>query len=406
MQKFRRVTVNSWNLVRFHAAYGAAPLSHSEISSFYKKGENVVDELHLLEMVEERIFSWKLNKWEMRIPPHLSNNQKELMRREQEHLRCTILEWKKCVDSFRADAALIAQLTNISQGAVREKNRLWLQEEVARLRWMGEINKATALRDAFMRLETIGSRDFMLLERMCCVYGLARQGTFGDAFSNYIVEDPITKNVFVDQENPFNDFVAYVVRRHMQIDMVYDFLGFNFTEGYRHSLWRYLAYLQSKVNENIMVKGRLIHGKERCDVLFDCCNSGGSMASGESGQGMIDFLYVNGNDITIIVIASDNPWLRNRQLPHRRQMEGIARRACFVLGIPPSEVRVRNLLLPPTYLDRDSVIRINEVVFRLSDEEVNRLVPWLSVYRKELDARDVDFSALMKATNDEEWLTL
>ncbi|AAZ12014.1 hypothetical protein, conserved [Trypanosoma brucei brucei TREU927] len=407
MRKFCHFMANCWNSARSHATYGAVPLTHSQVTSVYATDGGKVDELGLLELVEERIFSWKLNKWEMRIPPNLPNDQKELIRQEQENLKQILSGWRKCFGALNADILQISSLTGVPKEVVREKNRTWLQEEVAKLRWMGEVNKAALLRDAFMRLEAFGSRDFMFMERLCCIYGLARQGTFDEAFTNYITEDPVTNDIFVDERNPFKELVAHIVRNYSQIDIIYDFLGFNYSEGYRSSLRRYMEYLQCKTAENVRASGRLVTGdKGEHNILFDYCVSRESLVSGDSCQGIIDFLYINGNDVTLIIIASDNPWLRNRQLPHRRQMEGIARRVCFVLGIPPSEVRIRNLLLPPTYLDKGSIVRLNDIVFRLSNEQSNLLIPWLTNYNKELDPKDVDYTALAKTTNEEEWLTL
>ncbi|ORC90735.1 uncharacterized protein TM35_000071590 [Trypanosoma theileri] len=382
-------------------------LSHKELFSLYHSGNKSSNELELLEQVEERISKWKLNKWEMRVPPLLPAHEKEVMRRQQELLKSSFFHWGKCRDALNADIEIVSSLTGISKEDVRGKNRSWMQEEAAKLRWMGEVNKATRLRDAFMRLEIYGSRDHMLLERLCCIYGLALQGTFESAFSNYIMEDPLTKKIFVDESNPFRDLISHIIKTYPQIDIIYDFLGFNITEGYRSSLRRYLESLLLKTDQETKSKGRLAFGNgKKLEFLFDFCDSRKSLVSGECVQGMPDFLYVNGTDITLIIIASENTWLRNRQLPHRKQMEGIARRASFVTGIPFSEVRIRNLLLPPAYLDKNSILRINEVLFGLSKEEEQKLVPWLMVYDKELDSKDVDFCALVKSTNEEEWLTL
>ncbi|EAN87380.1 hypothetical protein, conserved [Trypanosoma cruzi] len=392
---------------RVHATYDVAPLSHKELFSIYQNWDKTRDELDLLEEVEERISKWKLNKWEMRIPPLLTAREKELMRQQQELLKSIFFDWGKCRDALNKDLELISSITGLPKGTVREKNRAWLQEEAAKLRWVGEVSKATRLRDAFLRLEVYGSRDHRLLERLCCIYGLGLQGSFESAFSNYIVEDPITKKIYVDEKNSFRDLLAYIIHTYPQIDIIYDFLGFNFIGGYRSSLRRYLECMVSRSTEGEKIPGRLVFGRGKpAEILFDFGNSNESLVSGECTQGFPDFVFVKGSDMTLIIIASENSWLRNRQLPHRKQMEGIARRASFVLGIPFSEVRVRNLLLPPTYLDKDSIVRINEAVLGLSKEEQRNLAPWLEMYQKELDSKDVDFCSLMKSTNEEEWLTL
>ncbi|RNF03801.1 uncharacterized protein Tco025E_08093 [Trypanosoma conorhini] len=395
--------------VRAHATYDAAPLSHRQLFSLYKNWGKRGNELDLLEEVEERISKWKLNKWEMRIPPLLSAREKEVMRQQQELLKSIFFNWRKCKDALNVDLELISSITGLPKVAVREKNRAWLQEEASKLRWVGEVNKAAQLRDAFLRLEVYGSRDHMLLQRLCCIYGLGLQGSFENAFSNYIVEDPTNKKIYIDESNAFRDLIGHIINTYPQIDIIYDFLGFNLVEGYRSSLRRYLQCMISRSahETTTTATGRLFFGIGKPEeILFDFANSKESLVSGDCVQGFPDFVFVMGADITLILIASDNFWLRNRQLPHRKQMEGIARRASFVLGIPFSDVRVRNLLLPPSYLDKNSICRINEVVLGLTSEEQRNLAPWLDMYQKELDPKDVDFSALMKSTNEEEWLTL
>ncbi|RNF11335.1 hypothetical protein TraAM80_00971 [Trypanosoma rangeli] len=393
--------------IRAHATYDVAPLSHKQIFSLYRNWGKTRNELDLLEEVEEKIFRWKLNKWQMRIPPLITAHEKEVIRQQQELLKDLFFNWRKCRDAVDADLELISSITSLPKETIREKNRLWLQEEAAKLRWVGEVNKATQLRDAFLRLEVCGSRDHMLLERLCCIYGLGLQGSFENAFSNYIMEDPTTKKIYINESNAFSELMAHIVNTYPQIAIIYDFLGFNLIEGYRSSLRQYLQCMISRSSQETTTTGRLFFGTGKpAEILFDFGNSKESLVSGEHVQGFPDFVFVKGADITLIIIASDNFWLRNRQLPHRKQMEGIARRASFVLGIPFSDVRVRNLLLPPNYLDKDSICRINEVVLGISDAEQRILAPWLEMYQKKLDSKDVDFCYLMKSTNEEEWLTL
>ncbi|KAG8339566.1 hypothetical protein TRVL_09605 [Trypanosoma vivax] len=407
MRKIGISSIVKTNKKRNYATYDSFPITHAKLCDRFKNKQECKNGLELLEQVEERISNWRLNKWEMRIPHLLPSHIKEKIRRQQEHLKYILLEWGKCREALNADINLVSSITGIKKDDVAEKNRAWLQEEVGKLRWMGEVNKATSLRDAFMRLEAYGSRDHMLLERLCCIYGLACQGTFEDAFSNYILEDPLSKKIYVDEQNPFQDLVAYIINTYPQIDIIYAFLGFDTLDGYRSSLRKYLQYLHCRSWEGAGSSERLFLSKSgKVELLFDYCNSKDSIISSDDCNGMPDFLYLSGTDIVLITIASDNPWMRNRQLPHRKQMEGIARRACFVFGIPHSKIRIRNLLLPPAYLDRNSIVRLNETVFCLSTEEQNSLVPWLPMYQKNLDPKDIDFSSLMKSTNEEEWLCL
>ncbi|KAK7195363.1 hypothetical protein NESM_000463000 [Novymonas esmeraldas] len=395
--------------VRCHATYGSRALSHKEMVSRYGTIKVHKDEVTLLEQTESYIARWRLNKWEFRVPPLLNPADREKVMLQQDVLKSICLAQAEERRHVLSDVRLVAEVTGASPESIREKNRAWLQEEAAKLRWKGEVNKAKELRDAFLRLEVYGSRDHRLLERLCCIYSMGMQGTFDEAFSNIIVEDPSTGKLTVDEANPFAELQAYIVSRYPHIDVIHDFLGLNLLSGYRPSLSRFLVHCLAVKNgiANPVSNGRvLLHVSDSKEILFDFGDSKNQIAHDDSVYGLPDFMYVRGSDIFLITIAADNHWLRKRQVPHTKQLEGIARRGSFVLGIPFDKVRIRNLLLPPNYIDSNSLRRLTETVLGMSPAAVSDAAPWSSLYEKQLDAQDVDYCELEKTVNEEEWLTL
>ncbi|KAG5472543.1 hypothetical protein LSCM1_03946 [Leishmania martiniquensis] len=397
------------NAARWHATYGARALNHKDMLLKYGNLSASKDVLTLLEQTESYIAKWRLNKWEFRVPPLLSPAEREKVLLQQETLKSLCLNQAEERKHVLSDIETVASITSVPPESVREKNRAWLQEEASKLRWRGEVNKAKELRDAFLRLEVYGSRDHRLLERLCCIYSMGLQGTFDEAFSNIIVQDPSTGKLSVDETNPFVELLAYIVSRYEQIDVIHDFLGFNIVSGYRSSLSRFLIHCLSTKNStaNPVSNGRvLLHVSASKETLFDFGDNKSHIAHDDSVYGLPDFMYVRGSDIFLITIAADNHWLRKRQVPHTKQLEGIARRGSFVLGIPFDKVRIRNLLLPPNYVDLSSLRRLLETILEMSQSSVKEAAPWISLYEKELDTQDVDYCELEKTVNEEEWLML
>ncbi|CAJ1032172.1 hypothetical protein Q4I32_006094 [Leishmania shawi] len=394
---------------RWHATYGAKVLKHKDMLTKYGDLTVVKDVLTLLEQTESYISKWRLNKWEFRVPPLLCPAEREKVMLQQDMLKAICLNQAEERKQVFGDIQIVAAITGTSPESVREKNRAWLQEEASKLRWRGEVNKARELRDAFLRLEVYGSRDHRLLERLCCIYGMGMQGTFDEAFNNIIIQDLSTGKLSIDETNPFVELQAYIVSRYPQIDLIYDFLGLNVVSGYRPSLRRFLIHCLSKKNniDNPVSNGRvLLHVSGSKETLFDFGDSENQIVHDDSIYGLPDFMYVRGSDVFLITIAANNHWLRKRQVPHAKQLEGIARRSSFVLGIPLDKVRIRNLLLPPNYVDSNSLRRLMESVLDMSQSSVKEAAPWISLYVKELDTLDVDYCELEKTVNEEEWLTL
>lgn len=395
--------------LRSHATYGMMPLTHRDMRLRYNEAPSKVDELALLQQTEELIAHWRLNKWEFRIPPLIPAHQKEALLLQLDILKSLCIDQSRHLDAIKADIGLVASVVGISPELVREKNRAWLQEEAAKLRWRGEVNKAKSLRDAFLKLEVCGSRDHRLLERLCCIYGMGMLGTFEEAFDNTIVLDRASGKLAVKQENPFAQLLAYINTRFPDFAIIYDFMGFNPTAGYRASLNQFLmSGLCKKAGvESPAPNGRVLFSNTQTkEALFDFGDSKRGITADDSVYGLPDFLFARGGDLILITVASGNHWLRNRQLPHRKQLEGIGRRASMVLGIPFDSVRVRNLLLPPDYVDKNSLQRLCEAVLDVNPQQQKELFPWISMYNKELDPRDVDFCELAKTVNEEAWITL
>lgn len=410
--------------VRAVASYGKTALTHTELVTKYLATEpqTNADELALLETVEERMRGWRLNRWEHRVPVLMSQADKEAAQSQLHTIKTLMLDHAKTHSLMQQDMEAVCKTLKVTPEELRTKTRAWLQEEVAKLRWNGDVALAKNIRDAFVRLEQYGSRDFKYFERLCCVYGLAKLGTFDDAFSHFVV--PSGKSIALDTSSPFRELMSVVVRKYPTLDLVFDFLGFNEVEGYRSSLGRYLTLgLQAKhadpntsstitTSPAVAPTSRVLFQHEAHlasrEVLFDYRDSARAVADASEGQqGVADFVHISGSDVTLVTVVTKNRWLRSRQVAHAKQLEGIARRTSFVFGIPYDSVRIRNLLLPPAYLDRVSLDRLNRHVLGLDATKVQSIAPWINLYEKELDVgRDADYAELAKTKPEEEWVKL
>lgn len=249
---------------------------------------------------------------------------------------------------------------------------------------------------------------------------MAKLGTFDDAFSNLVVPNGPNGSVALDTSSPFHDLMRILVSKYPTLDQIFDFLGFNDLEGYRASLGKYMTLALEHKHQSVAegttspaapAGSRVLFQKNASgadrEVLFDFQDSSKAVASTESSQAVADFVHIRGQDITLITIVSQNRWLRTRQVAHQKQLEGVGRRASFVLNIPYEDVRIRSLLLPPQYLDKASLNRINKSVLQLSADNVKSFAPWAELYEKELDvARDADYAEMTRAKPEEEWVML
>lgn len=399
-----------WTPFRLHSSFGTSVLDHADLVARVKhhprKGGDSV--LSLLERTESAVSNWKLNKWEFRVPPLLSAYEKERWTLQLNLLKSFFIERGKVLADIKRDIDIISSVGDIPSDEVLSKNSTWVFEKVSQLRWNGDVDKAKVLRDAFSRLGVYGARDHRILERLCAVYGLGVMNSFEDAFDNVIIEDQRTGMRTMMKDNFFRELLAVLVTEYPYISVLYDFLGFNANTGYRSSLGMFLkkgAEYKHKLRQH--ENGRmLLNDVQKRVILFDVIESKSLIASDDSIYGLPDFLYICGSKFFLITVASDNYWLRNRQLPHRKQMEGVGRRGSFVLGIPFSDVRIKNVLLPPNFVDKASLTRLLENVLELSASESLSIFPWLNLYDKELDESDIDFCEMMKCNAHEEWVTL
>lgn len=404
--------------IRGVATYGKVALSHAQVvQRFGEHKSSSKDELALLETVEGRIRNWRLNKWEFRVPVLLSQAEKEAAQLQLHKIKTLVLDHAKTQELIDSDMTRVCRDLGVTKEELRGQSRAWLQEKIAELRWKGEVTQAKAIRDAFVRLEAYGSRDFRYFERLCCIYGMAKLGTFEDAFSNFVVpsnDNNTDGGVTLDTSSPFHDLMHLLVTKYPTLDQIFDFLGFNDLEGYRASLGKYmkLALEHKHQSTSSTSSGSRVlfqknaSGADR-EVLFDFQDSSKTVAATEASHVAADFVHVRGQDITLITIVSKNRWLRSRQVAHQKQLEGVGRRASFVLQIPYEDVRIRSLLLPPLYLDKASLNRINKSVLHLSTESAATFAPWAALYEKELDvARDADYAEMSRVKPEEEWVKL
>ena len=457
-----------------------------------------------LSLVEDRMISWKMQNWDFRVPALLNTQEKESAIRQLRALQQRARELLTQRYAAKQQMVAVMALTGVSsEEELNGKTRGWVLEQVAAMRWRGEIDKAARLRDAWVALEKQGSQQHALFDRLCCVYGLGMLGTFDHAFANTIREVDVAaarasaavstaktvatdkkakkgqqqqttspavlsgpaangggqRCLMLDSSNPFKELLAHVVAYLPTIHVLYDFTGFGYVHsdavgslaasnhgrGYRSSLEEYaiaslaqqaLATLRQSaatatkggatprskgtgapaagdgeildaaawtrtvgrcaasaalpasvtsllvrhddsgggagVSASSPPHGRvLFHATFSTDTQWPLLAEGDAAAAatpprppwtvvlyamppsaGPFDPCPIDLVFVNGHDLTLITIASPNRYRRRSQLPYRRQLKGIARRAAMLFGLPPDDVRVRTLMLPPTFMDR------------------------------------------------------
>lgn len=408
---FPRLVTSNFVSKRFHVAYDFNPQSHADVTRTFANSKlslTLEELLGRLVALESQVGSWNLNKWEIRTPPTLEGVERENFKAQLHLLRKQMIDQADIMAASNGDRNLVASILNMRPEDLDTKTRAWLQEQVARLRWEGKVNEAKDLREAWVRLEQYGSRDFRLLERMCTVYGMSRLNVFNNAFSNYLVTDH-TGRVRLQREGTFQPAVEAIVSAYPLIDVCYEFLGF--TGGaYHRGLRKYMIQLmKSKHNGNVsMGVGTrvLCTAAEGKEILFEMTPVPGETAQHGTG----DFLYMNGASITLVSIANPSRHERQLQLPGRRQLEGIARRASLTLGVPANDVRIRLLYLPPNFMDSASLHRLHRAVGHTApiDQlvEEGSVPAWAALYEKELDAAELDYMEVAKKYPEDEWVML
>jgi hypothetical protein len=373
--------------------------------------------LPLLESIEDRLALWKRHKWEFRVPALLSPEEKAAITALLRRLQTTTETYTAKRRQMLADTQLVHQLTGGSTplGELALKPRSWLQKHVSNLRTQGRAEEAKALREAWIRMELLGGPDYDLLERLVLVYGLGKMGTFDRTFTNTIrlknqqqqqQQDSSSVDVHaqsglitLDQSDPLAELIALTLTNVPDIHILYDFLGWNeglpytrqndvvnsFNSSYTTSLGEYM----SRCLKHKFPEGAVLNQRKNNNFISNNNNNNNSSSSSSSSSQLLfsdnknkiylmrtdeniaasqaqtgvnispTFSLWQGPNLTIITKAAHNKYLRQYQLPNRRQLEGMCRRSAFVFGHKMDDVRARTLLLPPNQIDRRSLLRIH-----------------------------------------------
>ena len=410
--------------VRMVSSYNERQLSHAELCRRYPPVGSVSPSaatfaenslLPSLEAVEERVATWKLSRWELRVPALATGVQKEHAMQQIFQIRKHMEEQIEIIQNMNADKDVLVRTLGIrSTSELVGKDRSWLQSKVDALRWEGRVSESKAARDAWMRLEQYGARDFRLLERICAVYAMARMNTFADAFSNFIVEDQVSKSLMLEVSNPFEEAVSLIVGSLPTIDICYEFLGWN--GGYVGALKRYMRHVlvSSRVSGSAAqslsgVGGRVLYSSAS-EVLFDLSRVDAGDSADEACHSVGDLLFYSEGKASLISVASTNRHDRSLQIPSRRQLEGISRRLCLSLGIAVEDVKVQFVFLPPSALDAASLHRLHRVM-GLTDPvgvlaEQGSIPVWASLYDRVLPVSESDYVEIQRKFPEEEWVLL
>lgn len=398
----------------FQAQYGLTLRSHAEMYDKYvasnknnksiKRFDNGQDfakaALPLLENIEDRLAQWKRQKWEFRTPALLSPEEKAAVTALLRRLQSTTETYTSKRQQMLADTQLVHHLTGGATpiGDLPSKPRAWLQKHVSNLRMQGRADEAKTLRDAWLRMEVLGGPEYDLLERLVLVYGLGKMGTFDKTFTNTIrlkSESQTSGDVHseaglitLDQSDPLESLIGMTLSNVPDIHILYDFLGWNeglpytrqndvvnsINTSYTTSLGEYMSRcLKYKFPEGVVSNSEKStssnNNNSSSKLLFSdnknkiyLLRTDENIASSQAQTGVNispTFSLWQGPNLTIITKAAQNKYLRQYQLPNKRQIEGMCRRSAFVFGYPLDDVRARTLLLPPSQIDRRSLLRIH-----------------------------------------------
>jgi len=316
------------------------------------------------------------------------------------------------------------------------------------LRWEGRVDDAREIRDAWKRMAENGAReDSHLLDRLCCFYGIIKNNSFCNAFTNYIERDPATNEIILNTEDVYGETASLLISNVPVMDVFYAFLGFqprsnmNEAGGYGHAIGKYFVMnLHQKYLGDGTEKPKASHircaelmnnSNEKEKVLFDSTteclffsNLNGAEqwpnsntprylhyrrltkaeTETEHANGFFTYPKPSADDMyiaTLILVASQNPHERRVQLPERKEKDGIARRLSYILGVPIDNVRLRVLFLPPEQLDHDSVERMIDVLG--NQVYVDEFQYFHGQYGRELESSDVDYAEQRKKIPQEDW---
>ena len=460
--------------------------------------------LPLLEAVEDRLALWKRQKWEFRTPALLGADDKAAATALLQRLQAASERFTDKRRAMLEDGRFVSELLRVPLPELRVKPRAWLHKAVAQLRLQGRTDEARALREAWLRMEALGGPDYDLLERLVFVYGLGKMGTFDRTFTNTITVAPQhaaeagsgasqrvhgeTGLVALDTSDPFATLLRLALINIPDVHLLYDFLGWNecapATDAHRLSYGASLGEYIARCLKHQHPGGEIAPAHVLQDEAAAAGGGGGGGAgllspSSSSSQAILfgdrasrvylmrsaidrnaraaesmwlpHYALWQGPNLTLVSIAHPNKFLRGHQVPHKKQLEGMCRRSALVLGHSMADVRVRSLLLPPSRLDRRSLLRLHAALSPdttisntagsngsaaaasaapaaggsgladLTDDEIlagvapgaadmARVPPefrgWVSLYQSDVAAEDEDYAAVSATKPDEEWYSL
>ena len=438
--------------MRCFSSFDALPLTHSQmIEKYYTPSAKCEDFQMFFSKIEEKLESfekyilrWRKGKWSFRVSNLITSShdrqcqleQVDILREKWKSLALERQQAKKQYTIIKDALNLKGPVVNLN--VMEPDTQNMVEKHVASLRWEGRVDEARELRDAWRYLESDSTQAFkILLERMCCLYGLMKNNAFTSAFTNVIERSAETGKIVLNKANPYDETARLLVTNVPVMDIYYAFLGFqphsiaNENGGYGEAIGKYLAMNLMCKYESMSQKYQSNLGsgpadqKERIlfstptEALFYSNLSGESHWPNSNTPRYLHFRKTNASETcaktkessgdgayiaTLILVASENPHERRVQLPELKEREGIARRLAFVLGVHPDNVRLRILFLPPTHLDTVSIERMTDVLDgKLWAPEFQCFEGY---YAKELESSDVDFAEQRKKMPQEDWREL
>ena len=115
-------------------------------------------------------------------------------------------------------------------------------------------------------------------------------------------------------------------------------------------------------------------------------------------------IFGGNNQVSLITIVSPNRYLRSGQVMPKQQMEGVARRYCFVFGVDFDQVKVNNVMLPHDMLDLQALQRLETALGCPIAQCVQK---WMPLFQPDLtDRQTIDFQDHLKLYPQDEWVRL
>ena len=405
--------------------------------------------------MEKYILRWRKGKWAFRVSNLITGAaEKELLLEQLDLLQ---EKWKSLAvhrKRTKGNLEIVAKALHLAESSsyrdvLSKESQISLEKHIASLRWEGRVDEAKLVRDAWRQIQSECEKEHgNLLERLCCLYGLIKNNAFCSAFTNIIERDESTGKIVLNKSNIYEETAKLLVSNIPFMDIFYAFLGYqprsiaNEGGGYGEAIGKYLAINlackyenqagvyqkfpeppgRSMANESVLFDApaetlfysnlngdnhwpnsntpRYLHFRK----VNDTSTNGDSVQQSTTGEA---YPKANASDTyiaTLILIASENPHERRVQIPEKKERDGIARRLAFVVGVPPDNVGLRVLFLPPAYLDGLSAERFVEVL----DGKVwaPEFQCFHGYYARELEGADIDFAEQRKKLPQEDWREL